>query len=45
MSVEEAHLNIFYASVLELVDRPDSKSGAERRVGSSPTRGTNFKKQ
>ncbi|MEY3057812.1 MAG: hypothetical protein RLZZ149_249 [Pseudomonadota bacterium] len=29
------------ASVMELVDVPDSKSGAARRVGSSPTRGTN----
>ena len=28
------------ASVMELVDVPDSKSGAARRVGSSPTRGT-----
>jgi hypothetical protein len=26
--------------VMELVDVPDSKSGAARRVGSSPTRGT-----
>jgi hypothetical protein len=25
---------------MELVDVPDSKSGAARRVGSSPTRGT-----
>jgi hypothetical protein len=29
------------AGVVELVDAPDSKSGAARRVGSSPTFGTN----
>jgi hypothetical protein len=29
-----------YAPVVELVDAPDSKSGAARRVGSIPTRGT-----
>ena len=29
------------APVVELVDAPDSKSGSERSVGSSPTRGTN----
>jgi hypothetical protein len=28
------------AGVVELVDAPDSKSGAARRVGSSPTLGT-----
>ena len=28
------------ASVMELVDVPDSKSGAARRGGSSPPRGT-----
>ena len=28
------------APVVELVDAPDSKSGAARRVGSSPTGGT-----
>ena len=29
------------APVMELVDVPDSKSGAARRGGSSPPRGTN----
>ena len=37
-SIDQEHL---IASVMELVDVPDSKSGAARRVGSSPTRGTN----
>ena len=31
------------ASVMELVDVPDSKSGAARRGGSSPPRGTKLK--
>ena len=31
---------VFNARVVELVDAPDSKSGAERCVGSSPTMGT-----
>ena len=30
----------FNASVAELVDAPDSKSGSVRSVGSIPTRGT-----
>ena len=30
-----------FALMAELVDAPDSKSGVERRVGSSPTLGTN----
>ncbi len=30
------------ASVMELVDVPDSKSGAARRGGSSPPRGTMY---
>ena len=29
-----------FASVAELVDAPDSKSGSARSVGSIPTRGT-----
>ena len=29
------------ASVVKLVDAPDSKSGSERSVGSIPTLGTN----
>ncbi len=29
-----------FARVMELVDVPDSKSGAERRAGSSPALGT-----
>ena len=33
------------AQVAKLVDAGDSKSPAERRVGSSPTLGTTFKKQ
>lgn len=31
------------ASVMELVDVPDSKSGAARRGGSSPPRGTKYR--
>ena len=30
------------ARVVELVDAPDSKSGSERSVGSTPTMGTNL---
>ena len=33
------------APVVKLVDAPDSKSGTERCVGSSPTRGTIFPKK
>jgi RimJ/RimL family protein N-acetyltransferase len=36
-----AHLN---APVAELVDAPDSKSGSARSAGSSPARGTNYKR-
>ena len=32
------------ARVVKLVDAPDSKSGLERGVGSSPTLGTKLKK-
>ncbi len=31
-----------FAGVMELVDVPDSKSGAARREGSSPSPGTNM---
>ena len=38
-SLEDSDINAYtsYAGVVELVDAPDSKSGAARRVGSSPT--------
>jgi hypothetical protein len=31
-----------HASMVELVDTPDSKSGSARSAGSSPARGTKF---
>ncbi len=34
------YLLLCSASVVKLVDAPDSKSGSERSVGSIPTRGT-----
>ena len=43
-SLEDSDINAYtsYAGVVELVDAPDSKSGAARRVGSSPTTRTTY---